>query len=208
MAAAGWATFFAKQASCTPACCLKLSAIGLVCRCPTLQPVPPMEFILSLRKQYPQFAQTSRCGWLPLHDCWAGRQQHGQVAGSSCCYATGLSSKRPTCLCRPAHKVFSVAFSPRALNVFNPLPPMQGGLLHAAGRGGVLGRHPGQPARQAQGALSLLLLLASFCLQVSLGVTRAACRLLAMQHVTRTCALFMDCRRAQAATPQSASCLA
>jgi hypothetical protein len=25
------------------------------------QPVPPMEFILSLRKTYPQFGQTSRC---------------------------------------------------------------------------------------------------------------------------------------------------
>lgn len=27
----------------------------------SVQPVPPMEFILSLRKTYPQFGQTSRC---------------------------------------------------------------------------------------------------------------------------------------------------
>ena len=33
----------------------------LLCPFAALQPVPPMEFILSLRKQYPQFAQTSRC---------------------------------------------------------------------------------------------------------------------------------------------------
>ncbi|KAI7837315.1 hypothetical protein COHA_008830 [Chlorella ohadii] len=37
------------------------------------QPVPPMEFILSLRKQYPQFAQTSREGFYMQQDaeeCW------------------------------------------------------------------------------------------------------------------------------------------
>jgi hypothetical protein len=82
-------------------------------------PVPPMEFILSLRRAYPQFGQTSRWAFVDNADqagwCGAWRLSAGRGA-------LGHILHTPTCHACPA------------LATCPALPLLQGGLLHAAGR--------------------------------------------------------------------------
>jgi hypothetical protein len=101
------------------------------------QPVPPMEFILSLRRTYPQFGQTNRCGQAgTLLDA---RKRNGRLqSGPACRVGQALQAggvlEAAICPCPRATTAVHVHVACAALICpFWVYRCVQGGLPHAAG---------------------------------------------------------------------------